>query len=206
MRSAAASVFAGIERQRRRPIFILLSGKRGENLFRLRPGTGQTVWSQKIERFILGVPLVWHDGHLLVQSRITQHYPSGHGHYQAIDPAAGATVWRLRFDGTAGFWDDAPLIVGERTYLTSEISPGPSNHLYAIDIAAGRIVTHRIVEALREPFALQDCIMYFGTATPSASSMPRDVAFTSATPPTRCTSSRPPTEQRSSDSISARGT
>lgn len=149
-------------------IFVLLSGKRGENLFRLRPGTGQTVWSQKIERFILGVPLVWHDGHLLVQSRITQHYPNGHGHYQAIDPATGATVWRLRFDGTAGFWDDAPLIVGERTYLTSEISPGPSNHLYAIDIAAGRIVTHRIVEALREPFALQDGIMYFGTATPSA--------------------------------------
>src|SRR5207253_272780 len=149
-------------------IFILLSGKRGENLFRLRPGTGQTVWSQKIERFILGVPLVWHDGHLLVQSRITQHYPNGHGHYQAIDPETGATIWRLRFDGTAGFWDDAPLIVGERTYLTSEISPGPSNHLYAIDIAAGRIVTHRIVEALREPFALQDGIMYFGTATPSA--------------------------------------
>ncbi|PYO49933.1 MAG: hypothetical protein DMD84_17005, partial [Candidatus Rokuibacteriota bacterium] len=106
--------------------------------------------------------------HLLVQSRITQHYPNGHGHYQAIDPATGATVWRLRFDGTAHFWDDAPLIISNQAYFTSEFRPGPSNHLYVIDIAAGRIVSHRIVDTLREPFALQDGILYFGTATPAA--------------------------------------
>jgi outer membrane protein assembly factor BamB len=149
-------------------IFVLLSGKRGENLFRLRPDTGETVWSRKIDRFVLGVPLAWRDGRLLVQSRITQHYPKGHGHYQAIDVVTGATLWQVRFDGTAGFWDDPPLIVGERAYLTCETSPGPSNHLYVIDIASATIVSQRVVQGLREPYAEHDGIVYFGTATPAA--------------------------------------
>jgi outer membrane protein assembly factor BamB len=149
-------------------VFVLLSGKRGENLLRLRPDTGETVWSRLIERFVLGVPLVWYDGRLLVQSRITQHHPNGHGHYQAIDATTGTTIWRLRFEGTAHFWDEAPLIVGNHAYLTSELRPGPSNHLYVIDVARGTMVSHRVVQALREPFAEHDGVVYFGTETPAA--------------------------------------
>jgi outer membrane protein assembly factor BamB len=149
-------------------VFVLLSGKRGENLLRLRPDTGETVWSRLIERFVLGVPLVWYDGRLLVQSRITQHHPNGHGYYQAIDATTGTTIWRLRFEGTAHFWDEAPLIVGNHAYLTSELRPGPSNHLYVIDIPRGAMVSHRVVQALREPFAEHDGVVYFGTETPAA--------------------------------------
>jgi outer membrane protein assembly factor BamB len=149
-------------------VFVLLSGKRGENLLRLRPDTGETVWSRTIERFILGVPLAWYDGRLLVQSRITQHHPNGHGHYQAIDAMTGTTIWRLRFEGTAHFWDEAPLIVGDHAYLSSELRPGPSNHLYVIDIARGTMISDRVVQKLREPFAQNDGVVYFGTETPAA--------------------------------------
>ena len=149
-------------------IFILLSGKRGESLFRLRPDNGDIVWSQKVERFVLGVPPVWHEGRLLIQSRITENYPNGHGHYQAVDPATGRTIWRLRYEGPAFIWDDVPLIVGDRAYLTSEIRPGPPNHLYIIDLATGALVAHRTVDALREPFAERDGVVYFGTKTPVA--------------------------------------
>jgi outer membrane protein assembly factor BamB len=164
-RELSPGVFAIV---REDAIFVLLSGKRGENLFRLMPDTGETVWSRKIDRFVMGVPLVWQDGRLLVQSRITQHYPNGHGHYEAVDAGSGTTIWRLRFEGTAHFWDEAPLIVGNLAYLTSEQRPGPSNHLYVIDIASGTIVSQRVVQGLREPFAEHDGVVYFGTDTPAA--------------------------------------
>jgi len=149
-------------------VFVLLSGKRGENLFRLRQDTGETTWSQKVDRFVMGVPLVWRDGRLLVQSRVTQHYPNGHGHYQAIEATTGATLWRVRFEGTAHFWDDPPLTVDDHAYLTAEMPPGPANHLYVVDVAHGATVSDRVVEALREPFAMHEGIVYFGTKTPAA--------------------------------------
>ena len=149
-------------------VFVLLSGKRGENLFRLRLDTGETAWSRKIDRFVLGVPLVWRDGRLLVQSRVTQHHPNGHGHYQAIEATTGTTLWQLKFEGMADFWDDPPLVLDDHAYLTTEIRPGPSNHLYVIDVARGVMVSHRPVQALREPFAEHDGIVYFGTDTPAA--------------------------------------
>ena len=164
-RELSPGVFAAV---RDDAILVLLSGKHGENLFRLRLDTGETTWSRRVERFVLGVPLVWHADRLLVLSRVTQHYPNGHGHYQAIDPKTGMTIWRVRFDGTAGFWDDTPLIVGDQAYLTSETSPGPSNHLYVIDISNGVAIAQRIVQGLREPFAEHEGIVYFGTATPAA--------------------------------------
>jgi len=164
-RESSPGIFAVI---RDDATYVLLSGKRGENLFRLRPDDGGTVWTRRVERFVLGVPLVWHDGRLLVQSRITHHYPAGHGHYQAIDALTGSTAWRLRFEGTAGLWDDMPLIVGQTAYLTCETSPGPTNRLYLVDLAAGRIVADRTVDALREPFAERAGVVYFGTKTPVA--------------------------------------
>jgi outer membrane protein assembly factor BamB len=164
-RELSPGIFAVV---RDNAIFVLLSGKRGENLLRLSPDTGETVWSRKIDRFVLGVPLAWRDGSLLVQSRITQHYPKGHGHYQAIDATTGATLWQVRFDGVAGFSDDPPLVVGERAYLTCETSSAPSNHLYVINVASGTIISQRIVEGLRKPYAEHDGIVYFGTATPAA--------------------------------------
>jgi outer membrane protein assembly factor BamB len=171
-REHSPGVFAVI---RDNALFVLLSGKRGENLFRLRPDTGETVWSQTVERFVLGVPLIWHDGRLLVQSRVTQHYPHGHGHYQAIDPTTGASVWRVRFEGTAGLWDDTPLIVGQTAYLTCEAIPAPSSRLYVVDLAAGRVVLDRMtVDALREPFAERDGVVYFATQTPAAWDAARD--------------------------------
>ena len=149
-------------------LFVLLSGKRGENLFKLRPDTGATVWTRNIERFVMGVPPVWHDGRLLVLSRITEHYPKGHGHYQAIDPSTGATIWRQQFAGTGALWDDIPLIVGNHAYLTSALAPGPSNPLYVIDLSNGALVSQRMVQRLRHPFVEHDGIIYFGTDRPTA--------------------------------------
>jgi outer membrane protein assembly factor BamB len=153
-------------------VYALAVGKEGENLFKLRLTDGQTVWSKSIEKYVQGVPLVFHDGNLLVRSRVSHWTPGAYGYYQAIGPDRGQTLWRVRIDGTAGVRDHQPLISGKRVYLTSEASPD-EYHLYTIDFETGTILDHQQLRQTSAPFAENIGILYLGGSTPTAYNVER---------------------------------
>jgi PQQ-like domain len=148
-------------------VFVLIAHKSSENLFRLRPENGETVWSRYIERFAVEAPLAWHNNRLLVRSRVTRGAQAS-GDLHAIDPISGATLWRIRLEGhdVAGF--DTTLIVGHRAYIAAPVYPGEACRLHIVDLTTGAIVKSLTIDRLSEPFAYHDGIVYFDGSTPMA--------------------------------------
>jgi len=157
-------------------VFVLVSHKQSENLFRLRLETGETVWSRHVERFAVQAALAWHSTHLLVRSRVTRGAQAS-GDLHAIDPASGATSWRLRLEGRESAGRDTMLIADDRAYIASPIYPGESSRLHIVDLAAGAIVKTLTIDRLSEPFAWHDGVVYFGGNTPTAWELAADRAI-----------------------------
>jgi outer membrane protein assembly factor BamB len=148
-------------------IFVFVSNKFSENLFRLRPDDGEIVWSHYLERFGAIAPLVWHNNRLLVRTRVVRG-ANASGDLHAIDPTNGSTLWRLRLEGQPDGGRDSIFISGAQAYIASPIRPGESTRLYLLDIAAGAIIKSLTIDRLSEPFAYRDGIVYFGGSTPTA--------------------------------------
>jgi outer membrane protein assembly factor BamB len=111
---------------------------------------------------------VFHDGKLLIRSRVSPWARDPYGYFQAVDPEAGLLAWRHRIDGQFVGTDDQPLISGGRAYVASEGFPPGTIHFYTIDLGSGRIIRHQLVQRLRQPFAERLGILYFGSSTPAA--------------------------------------
>ncbi|MFQ5658740.1 MAG: PQQ-binding-like beta-propeller repeat protein, partial [Candidatus Methylomirabilales bacterium] len=148
-------------------LYALAIGKEGQNLFKLRLSDGRTVWSVAIEKYVQGVPLVLHDGKLLVRSIVSISHPDKYGYLQAFNPLTGENLWRVRIDGESTF-DDPPLIFTDRTYVTSQAVLSDPDHFYTIELTRGMVVRHQRVRLLRAPFAEYQGILYFGGNTPAA--------------------------------------
>lgn len=148
-------------------IFILLSNKHSENLFRLRPESGEIVWSRYIERFAVQDAVAWHGNRLLVRSRVARG-ENASGDLYAIEPGNGSTVWRLRLEGRDYAGRDTMLISGDRAYIASPVYPGESCRLHIVDLAAGVTVKSFTIERLNEPFAYHEGVVYFGGNMPTA--------------------------------------
>ncbi len=148
-------------------LYVLAFGKEGQNLFKLRLSDGEIAWSTVIEKYVKGVPLLLHDGRLLVRSTVSSRHPDLHGYFQAINPRTGEALWRVRVDGVSDF-DDPPLISGDRAYMTSEAVLSEPDHFYTIDLRRGTIISHQRVRLLRAPFAEHQGLLYFGGNTPAA--------------------------------------
>jgi len=154
-------------------VFVLVSHKQSENLFRLRLETGETVWSRHVERFAVQAALAWHSNRLLVRSRVTRGAQAT-GDLHAIDTASGVTSWRLRLEGHEDAGGDRMLISGDRAYIASPIYPGESSRLHIVDLAAGAIVKSLTIDRLSEPYAYNEGVVYFGGNTPTAWDMTRE--------------------------------
>ena len=154
-------------------IFVLVSNKRGDNVFRLNPLNGETLWSRYVERFAVRAALVWHGARLLVRSRVTRGAQAS-GDLHAIDPATGSTLWRLRLEGADDVDRAAILIVGGRAYMVSPVYPGESSRLHIVDLAAGSLVKSLAIDRLSDPFAEHDGVIYFGGNTPTAWDLTRE--------------------------------
>ena len=148
-------------------VFVLVSHKHSDNLFRFNPQNGETVWSRYIERFAVRAPLGWHSGRLLVRSRVARGAQAS-GDLHAIDPANGSTMWRVRLEGADDAGRDSMLISDNRGYIASPVYPGESSRLHIVDLTAGVLVKSLAIDRLSEPFAEQDGIVYFGGNTPTA--------------------------------------
>jgi outer membrane protein assembly factor BamB len=154
-------------------IFVLVSHKHSENLFRLNPWNGETVWSRYVERFAVRAPVAWHSGRLLVRSRVTRGAQAA-GDFHAIDPANGSTLWRVRLEGADDADRDSMLISDNRAYIASPVYPGESSRLHIVDLTAGVLVKSLTIDRLGEPFAEQDGIVYFGGNTPTGWDLTRE--------------------------------
>src|SRR5438105_6922692 len=148
-------------------LFVLVSNKRSDNLFRLRPENGETVWSRYVERFAEGPAIAWYGNQLLARSRVTRGAQAS-GDLHAIDPATGATSWRLRLEGQEDVAGDTMLISGNRAYIASPTPPGPATRLHIVDLAAGTLIKSLTIDQLRTPFAYRDGVLYFGGNMPTA--------------------------------------
>jgi outer membrane protein assembly factor BamB len=148
-------------------VFLLVSHKRSENLFRLRPDNGEMVWSRYVERFAVEAPLVWHNDRLLVRSRVTRGAQAS-GDLHVINPVTGATLWRVRLEGHEDWSGDTMLIVGNRAYIAAPVPPGEACRLHIVDLTAGVIIKSLTIDRLSEPFAYHDGVVYFGGSTPTA--------------------------------------
>ena len=149
-------------------LYALAIAREGQNLFKLKLSDGEPMWSTTIEKYVQGVPLVLHDGKLLVRSRVSPWVRDAYGYFQAIHPETGKTIWRVRIDGKSGVSDDQPLISGDRAYVTTESSSPDAIHLYTIDLRRGTIVKHQLVYRLRPPLAEHHGVLYFGSSRPAA--------------------------------------
>jgi len=154
-------------------VYALAIGKEGENLFKLKLTDGQTMWSKNIEKYVQGVPLILHDGKLLIRSRVSRHARDPYGYYRAVSADTGVDLWKVRIDGKALVRDDQPLISGDRTYLTSEASSPDEYHLYTVDIGTGKIFDHVQLRQTGAPFAEIDGVLYLGGSTPMAYKLSR---------------------------------
>lgn len=148
-------------------LYALAFDKEGENLFKLMSTNGQTVWSRAIEKYIKGVPLVLHDGKLLIRSRVSPFPGERYGYYQAINPETGEILWRVRIDGTSVVNDDQPVISGDKAYVTSR-APPETIHFYTIDLRRGTVLDHQVMHQLDKPFVEHQGILHFGGDTPAA--------------------------------------
>lgn len=154
-------------------IFVLVSNKHGENIFRLRPDTGDIVWSRYVERFAERGALAWHGNHLLVRSRVARG-AHAYGDLHAIDPVTGASSWRLRLEGQDDVAGDTMLIFGNRAYITSPTPPGEATRLHIVDVAVGTLIKSLTIDHLRTPFAYHDGVLYFGGNVPTAWDVSRE--------------------------------
>ena len=154
-------------------IFVLISNKHSDNLFRLRPDNGETVWSRYVERFSVDAPLAWHGNRLLVRSRVARGSQAS-GDLHAIDPVTGSTVWRVRLEGHEDAGGDTMLLAGDRAYIASPVYPGESTRLHIVDVVAGNIVKSLTVDRLRTPFAHENGVVYFGGNSPTAWDVARE--------------------------------
>lgn len=154
-------------------IFVLISNKHSDNLFRLRLDNGEAVWSRYVERFSVDAPLAWHSNRLLVRSRVTRGAQAS-GDLHAIDPVTGSTVWRVRLEGHEDAGGDTMLLAGDRAYIASPVYPGESTRLHIVDVVAGHTVKSLTVDRLRTPFAHENGIVYFGGNSPTAWDVARE--------------------------------
>jgi outer membrane protein assembly factor BamB len=148
-------------------VFVLISDKRSENLFRLRRDNGETVWSRYMERFAVQRAMAWHGNRLLVRSRVTRGAQAS-GDLHAIDPSTGSTLWRVRLEGQDDAAGDTMLIAANRAYIAAPVPPGESSRLHVVDLAAGTLVKSLTIDRLSEPFAYHDGVVYFGGNMPTA--------------------------------------
>jgi outer membrane protein assembly factor BamB len=148
-------------------LFVLVAHKHSENLFRLRPDNGETMWSRYIERFAVRSALAWYSNRLLVRSRVTRGAEAS-GDLHAIDPGNGSTAWRLRLEGHDYMDRDTILISANRAYVASPVYPGESARLHIVDLDAGAIVKSLAIDRLGDPFAYDEGVLYFGGTTPTA--------------------------------------
>lgn len=148
-------------------VFVLIANKHSENLFRLRPENGETVWSRYVERFAVEGALAWQHNRVLVRSRVTRGAQAS-GDLQAIDPITGATQWRIRLEGHEDWGGDKMLIVGDRAYIAAPVPPGEACRLHIVDLTGGAVLKSLTIDRLSEPFAYQDGVVYFGGSTPTA--------------------------------------
>ena len=148
-------------------IFVLISNKSSENLFRLRRDNGNIVWSRHIGRFAVRRAVAWHGNRLLVRSRVTRGAQAS-GDLHSIDPDTGSTMWQLRLEGHDQARGDMTLIVDRRGYIAAPVYPGQASRLHIVDLAAGSLIKSVTIERLGEPFAYDDGIIYFGGNTPTA--------------------------------------
>jgi outer membrane protein assembly factor BamB len=154
-------------------IFVLVSHKHSDNLFRLNPQNGEPMWSRYVERFAVRAPLGWHSGRLLVRSRVTRGAQAS-GDLRAIDPANGSTVWHVRLEGADDADRDSMLISDNRAYIASPVYPGESSRLHIVDLTAGVLAKSLTIDRLSEPFAQQNGVIYFGGNTPTAWDVSRE--------------------------------
>ena len=148
-------------------IYVLVTHRHSENLFRLRPDNGETVWSRYLERFAVRRALAWQRDRLLVRSRVIRGAQAA-GDFYAIDPASGSTIWRLRLEGHDYVETDAILVSSNRAYVASPVYPGESTRLHIVDLDAGALVKSLTMDRLANPFAYDSGIIYFGGNTPTA--------------------------------------
>ena len=155
-------------------LYALALGKEGQNLFKLRLSDGGTVWSTTIERYVKGIPVLLHDGMLLVHSVVSLDHPNQYGYFQAIKPETGEMIWQTRIDGLLNF-DDPPFISGDRAYVTSQAVLSDPDHFYTIDLKRGTVTNRQRVRLLRAPFAKHRDVLYFGGNTPAAFDIVRGI-------------------------------
>jgi outer membrane protein assembly factor BamB len=148
-------------------IFVLISNKSSENLFRLRRDNGDIVWSRHIERFAVRRALAWHGNRLLVRCRFTRGAQAS-GDLHSINPDTGSTMWRLRLEGHDQVSGDMTLVVDSRGYIAAPVYPGQACRLHIVDLAAGSLIKSVTIDRLGEPFAHNTGIIYFGGNTPTA--------------------------------------
>jgi outer membrane protein assembly factor BamB len=148
-------------------VFVFVSNKFSENLFRLRPDNGEIIWSRYIPRYGIEAPLYWHSNRLLARSRVTRGAQQA-GDLHAVDPSTGATHWRIRLEGHEDWGGDTMLIVGNRAYIAAPVPPGEACRLHIVDLTAGAIIKSLTIDRLSEPFAYHDGVVYFGGSTPTA--------------------------------------
>jgi len=148
-------------------VFVLISDKYSDNLFRLRPDNGDIVWSRYVERIGLRTALVWHGNHLLVRSRVTRGAQAA-GDLHAIDPMTGATLWKVHLDGQQELGAEAMLVADNRAYVAARMPPGDACKLHVVDLSAGALIKSHTIASLADPFAYHDGILYFGGNMPTA--------------------------------------
>ena len=147
-------------------VFVKISEMRGDNLFRLRPDTGDVVWRRSVADFISPGPLLSHNRRLLLHAR--KRF-DGFSALHAIDPMSGGTVWEVHLEGASHPLGDATSIVGDRAYTTSNVYPGDSNgRIHVIDLSAGAVTQSLTVPHVGEPFAYHDGTLYTAGNPPAA--------------------------------------
>lgn len=148
-------------------VFVVITNKQSENLFRLGRNDGRIVWSRYVPRFTVRRSLAWHANRLLVRSRVKRG-AQAFGDLYAIDPATGSTLWQIRLEGQDDAQGDTMLIAGNRAYIAAPVPPGEGVKLHIVDLAAGSLVNSITIDRLGDPFAYRDGIVYFGGSTPTA--------------------------------------
>lgn len=148
-------------------VYAAAVGKTGVNLFRMRLGDGELVWSRAVERFPVESPLLVRDGAVVVRARLWGWSRPRHELLDSFTTTDGTRRWRTWLAGESRFHPERPLVRGAALYTTTAATAGDT-HLYTVRLSDGHTTGTLLSGGPGGPFAEANGILFFGGRPPIA--------------------------------------